>query len=164
VASHPAFFTPFLLGLAVASDRTQVRRHIALPAVAVLLSLGQAEALAFPLLGTSGPWISPLRLAAIGAAAAWALLAWRHGHRWLVALAAGAGVAGLAGGSVATIAESVAGVLRLLGRFVPRGALGWGVTGVVGGFVFLALGAWNSLRGDTPPRRSSAPATRTDPV
>jgi hypothetical protein len=144
---HPAFLTPFLLGLAVTSGRAQVRRQIALPAVAVVLSLGQAQTLAFPLLGTSGPSVSPLRLAAVGAAVAWALLAWRHGHRWLVALAAGASAAGLAGGSLSAIAESVEGLLRVLGRLVPRGALGWGITGVVGGFVFLALGAWHSLRG-----------------
>ncbi len=164
VAFYPAFLTPLLLGLAVASQRTQVRRQVVLPALAVLLSLGQAEALAFPLLGTSGPWVSPLRLAALGAAAAWAILAWRYGYRWLVALAAGAGVAGLAGGSVAAVAESVAGLLRLLGRFVPRGPLGWGISGVVGGFVFMALGAWKSLRGGAPsPRpRGGGTSTRTE--
>lgn len=167
VAFYPAFLTPLLLGLAVASERTQPRRQIVLPAIAVVLSLGQAEVLAFPLLGTSGPWVSPLRLAALGAAAAWAILAWRHGYRWLVALAAGAGAAGLAGGSVGAVAESVAGVLRPLGRLVPRDALGWGITGVVGGFVFLALGAWNSVRGGAaaPPsrarRRPSAMTART---
>lgn len=148
VAFHLAFLTPLLLGQALATERTRLRTQILLPALAILLSLGQAEALAFPLLGTRGPWISPLRLAALGAAAAWTILAWRNGHRWLVALAAAVGLGGLAGGSVGSIAEAVAAGVRLLGRLVPRGALGWGVTGVVGGFVFLALGAWNSLRAD----------------
>jgi hypothetical protein len=159
VAFHLAFLAPFLLGLAVCAKREQVVRQIVLPAFAALVSLGQAEALGFPLLGTAGPWISPLRLATLGAAAAYALLAWRHGYRWLAALAAACGLAGVLGTSLSSIGEAVTEVLRLAGRLVPRDALGWGLSGVVGAFVFLALGVWRSFRGSGP-RRSLSSATR----
>jgi hypothetical protein len=159
---HLAFLTPFLLGLAVCARREQVVRQIVLPAVAALVSLGQADALAFSLLGTGGPWVSPLRIATLGAAAAYALLAWRYGYRWLVALAAASGLAGALGTSLSSIGETVGGLFRLAGRLLPRGALGWGLSGVVGAFVFLAFGVRRSLRGNGP-RRSPPSVARPRP-
>ncbi|MCG6922586.1 MAG: hypothetical protein LJF15_16090 [Acidobacteria bacterium] len=160
VVFRPAFLAPFLLGLAVCAGREQVVRQIGLPAAAALFSVGQADALAFPLLGTAGPWISPLRLAILGAATAYALLAWRHGYRWLVSLAAASGLAGLLGPSASSLGERMTDLLRLAGRMLPRNALGWGLSGVVGAFVFLALGAWRSLRGSGPRRSAPPPARR----
>jgi hypothetical protein len=162
---HLAFLAPFLLGLAVCAEREQVVRQVVLAAAAALVSVGQADALAFALLGTGGPWMSPLRLATVGAAAAYALLAWRHGYRWLFALAAASGLAGVLGTSLSSIGEAVTGLLRLADRLVPRGALGWGVSGVVGAFVFLAFGVRRSLQGNGPrgwsrpvsPRRPRSP-------
>ncbi len=156
---HPAYLAPFLLGMALTTRRDQVEKQIALPALAVLLSVGQTEALAFPLLGASGPWVSPLRLAALAAATVWATLAWRHGYRWLVALAAGVGLVGLLGTTVSGIAGSVGVVLRFFARLVPRDTLGWGLIGVAGGFVFLAVGAWNSFRGEAGPQASGPTTT-----
>ncbi len=149
VAFHIAFLAPFLLGRAIAVERHHVGRQIAFPALAVLLSLGQSEALGFPLWGENeGSIVSPLRLATLGAAGAYTALAWRHGYRWLVALAAASGVLGLLGASVASIADSVEALARLVARLLPRNVLGWGLSGVVAAFVSLALGAWRSLRGE----------------
>jgi hypothetical protein len=163
VGFHLAFLAPFLLGLAVCAGREQVVRQIVLPGVAALVSLGQSEALGFPLLGTAGPWISPLRIATLGAAAAYALLAWRHGYRWLMSLAAASGLAGLLGPSVSSIGETATHLLRLAGRLLPRNALGWGLSGVAGAFVFLALGVWRSFHGNGPRRASPSGARRRSP-
>jgi hypothetical protein len=160
---HFALLTPLLLGLAVCAEREQVVRQIVLPAAAVLVSLGQAEALSFPLLAGAGPWVSPLRIATLGAAAAYGVLAWRYGYRWLVTLAAASGLAGLLGPSVSSVGEAAASVLRLMGRLVPRDALGWGLAGVVGAFVFLALGFWRSFRGKGTRRSSPSAGPRTLP-
>ena len=154
VSFHIAFVAPFLLGLALAGERQHVVRQIALPAVAVLLSVGQSEALGFRLWGDGpGSDMSPLRLATLGAAAAYAVLAWRFGYRWLIALAAAGGAAGFLGGSFASIADSVAALVRLVARLLPRTVLGWGLAGIAAAFAFLALGARRSLRGegDRPP-------------
>jgi hypothetical protein len=157
---HFAFLAPLLLGVAVCARREQVVRQIVLPAAAALVSLGQAEALGFPLLATAGPWISPLRIATLGAATAYAVLAWRHRHPWLLTLAAASGFVGVLGAPVSSLGAAARHGLRLAGRLLPHDALGWGLNGVVGAFVFLALGIWRSLRGDAPRRRPSPPRGR----
>ena len=52
---QPAFLTPFLLGLTVIAGRDQVARQVALPGVAVLVSLGQGASLGFALPGPADP-------------------------------------------------------------------------------------------------------------
>ena len=93
---RPAFVAPFLLGLAAIAGREQRARKLALPGLAVLLSLGQAASLGFHLFGADGPLVSPLRLALLGVAVTWGYLAWRDRERWLAILALG-GAAGLLG-------------------------------------------------------------------
>jgi hypothetical protein len=160
VPFRPAFLAPFLLGLALAAGRGQVARQIVLPALAVLVSLGQAQFLGFALPGPIGVPVTPVRLALVGAGAAYGFLAWRYGYRWLVALAALFVVVGSAGGSLSSLADAGAALWRLAGRLVPRGALGWGLTAIAASFVFLAVGASRSLRPRRPAPRAPGPPGR----
>jgi hypothetical protein len=158
VPFHLAYLTPLLLGQAVVVEREQVVQQVLLPALAALVSIGQAETLGIPLSLVSGYWVSPLRIATLGAAAAYGVLAWRHRHRWLVALAAASGLAGVLGTSLWSIGEFLTGLLRLVRRLLPHDALSWGLNGVVGAFVLLGMGAWRSLRGG---RRFPGPSFRS---
>jgi hypothetical protein len=144
---RPAFLAPLLLGLAATAGRDQPARQVVLPALAVLLSLGQGAALGLGVPGAGGT-LSPLRLALLGAAATWAWLARRDREPWLGLLAAVSGAAGLLGSSVSSLGGSLARLLRFLGSLLPRDVFGWGVLAVVSAFVFLVAGARRSLRPD----------------
>jgi hypothetical protein len=152
---QPAFLGPFLLGLAATTPRDRVARQVALPALAVLVSLGQGAVLGFTVPGAVGTF-SPLRLALLGAAATWAWLARRDREPWLGFLAALSGAAGLLGSSVSSLGGSLGRLLRILGSLLPRDVFGWGVLGVIAAFVFLVAGARRSLR----PGRHSRPGAR----
>jgi hypothetical protein len=148
---RPAFLAPLFLGLAVASRRGQVLRQVAVPGIAVLLSLGQAEALGFRLPGGHGPLVSPLGLALAGVAAAWAYLAWRDRERWLVVLAFGSGAAGALGWFAGSVADLLGWGLRFVASVLPRDAFGGGLLAVIAAFVLLGAGARRSLRPSSPP-------------
>ena len=154
-----AFLAPLLLGLAATAGREQLARKVALPGLAVLLSLGQRASLGFALPGMGETLVSPVRLALLAVGMTWAYLAWRDRERWLVVLAAGSGVAALLGASVSRLSGMVGRLLRLVDSLLPRDAFGWGVLTVIAAFVLLAAGARRSL--DAGPRRP--PRSRRTP-
>ena len=145
---QPAFLAPLLLGLAATAGREQLSRQVALPGLALLVSLGQGPSLGFHLLGSGGPFISPLRLALLGVATAWGYLAWRDRERWLAVLALGGGAAGLLGASVSNLSSLLGRALRFLDSLLPRDAFGWGLLTVIAAFVLLAAGVRRSLGGE----------------
>ena len=155
---RPAFLAPLLLGLAVASRRGQVFRQVAAPGLAVFVSLGQGTSLGFHVLGGRGPVVSPLILALVGVAVAWAYLAWRDRERWLVVLALGSTAAGALGSAAARLSEMIGSLLRFVDTLVPRDAFGTGILAVIVAFVLLGAGARHSLRPSGPP--SASPAGR----
>ena len=150
---QPAFVAPFLLGLAAVAGREQLARKVALPAVAVLVSLGQGPSLAFHLLDATGPFLSPLRLALCGVALTWGYLAWRDRERWLAVLALGGAAAGLLGSSVSGLSSLLAKAFRSLDSALPRDAFGWGLLTVIAAFVLLAAGVRRSLGEEPGPFR-----------
>jgi len=141
---QPAFLAPLLLGLAATAERGRRARMLALPALAVALSLGQKATLGFAL-GPEGPLVSPLRLALLGVAATWGYLAWRDRERWLAVLAAACGVAGVVHSYWSSLWHVLGRVLAFVDARRPRDAFGWGVLAVVAAFVLLAAGARRSL-------------------
>jgi hypothetical protein len=145
---RPAFVAPFLLGLVVAAAREQVLRQVALPALAVVCSLGQGATLTFRVFGSGGFALSPLRLALLGVAASWAYLAWRDRERWLAVLAIGSGTSGFLGWSAPRLSDALG---RLLDSLLPRDAFGWGALTVIAAFVLLGAGARRSLVGEPRP-------------
>ncbi|MGE5125504.1 MAG: hypothetical protein ACM3PV_04385, partial [Betaproteobacteria bacterium] len=144
---RPAFLAPILLGLALTAGHEQLARQVALPGLAVLVSLGQASTLGIHAPGWQGVVVSPLHLALVGVAAAWGYLAWRDRARWLALLALGSGLAGSLGASAPHLADALARALRRLAFLVPPDGFGWGVLTVIAAFVFLAAGARRSLFG-----------------
>jgi len=153
-----AYLAPLWLGLALATRREEVGRQVVYPALAILFSLGQSSSLGQVLTTPTGAPVSALKLALAGAGATCATLAWRHGYRWLVALAGLFGVGAL-GGVVPNPLDALGSLMRFVGRAVPRTVLGWGVAGVVSSFLLLALGIWRSLGGSWPGTRASRTAT-----
>ena len=154
---RPAFITPLLLGLAAVAGREQLKRKVAVPALAVLFSLGQGSSLGFHLSAAGGPLVSPLCLAWLGMVATWGYLAWRDDERWLAALALGGGGAGLVGASASSLSVLLTQALRFLGALWPRDAFGWGLLTVVAAFALLAVGARRSLGAKPgPPSRDPA--------
>jgi len=141
---QPAFLAPLLLGLAVSAESGGLARKVALPSLALIVSLGQKAALGFAP-GTDGPFVSPLRLALLAAVVTWAYLAWRDRERWLAVLAVVSGVAGLLGSSASSVWRALSRVLLFVDAHRPRDAFGWGVLAVVAAFVLLAAGARRSL-------------------
>ena len=137
-----AFLAPFLLGLAVAAPRERLARQLALPGLAVLVSLGNDPELVVRVFGQDGPSVSALRLALIGVGLAWAYLAWRDRDPWLVALAAGGGVLGLLGSTTLRLVDAI---FRAFASAVPRDGFGWGALALIAAFVLLAAGARRSL-------------------
>jgi hypothetical protein len=136
---RPAFLAPFLLGLAATSGREQLVRQVALPGLAVLLSLGQSKTLGIA--APVGLLVAPVHLALVGTAAAWAWLAWRDRARWLAVLSVGSAAALLVSTSATPLLEKL-----------PRDAYGWGAVAVIAAFVLLATGARRSLdSGDSGP-------------
>jgi hypothetical protein len=150
------FLAPFLLGLAVTAPRERLARQLLLPAVAVLMSLGNAD-LFVHIFGMAGLVVSPLRLALAGAGIAWAYLAWRDRNRWLIALATCGGVFGLLGSTALRLLEALADWLVLA---VPRDIFDWGTLALIAAFVLLAAGLRRSLHGEPQwpvPRRGAGP-------
>ena len=154
---QPAFLAPVLLGFAATAERGRLARSVALPALALVLSVGQRAALGFAL-GPEGPLVSPLHLGGLAAAATWAYLAWRDRERWLAMLSAVCVVAGLLHSSSASLWPALGRLLAFVDAHRPRDVFEWGVLAVIAAFVLLAAGARRSLA-DTPagPRR---PGTR----
>jgi hypothetical protein len=150
VGFHPAYLAPFVLGLALTAGPRDVNRHVLVPALGVLLSVSQGEDLGIvlPMVGE----LSPLRLAAFAAAATWIVLAYRHRHPWLLALAAASSLAGVAEPATSRVLATAGALGRWMARALPRGPLAWGVAGIVGAFVLLGLGTWRSLGGGRRPR------------
>ena len=144
---RPAFVGPLLLGLAALARRDEVARKVALPGLAVLLSLGQGDSLGFSLFGSDGPFVSPLRLALLGVAMTWGYLAWRDRERWLAVLALTGSAAGLAGASLASLSSLLGRVLRFLDSLLPQDDFAWGLLTVIAAFVLLGAGARRSLGG-----------------
>ncbi|MCG6926019.1 MAG: hypothetical protein LJF30_11985 [Acidobacteria bacterium] len=155
VGFRPAFLAPFALGLALAARREELNRQVLLPAMALLLSVGQREAIDLSPLADGFP-LSPLHLAALAAAVTWAVLAWRYRHPWLAGLAAATVLAGVAGPAASKVAAAAGALGRWVARVLPRDTLAWGVTAVGAAFVFLGIGTWTSLRGPRPPGRRVA--------
>lgn len=148
---RPAFLAPFLLGLAITSGREQLVRQVALPGLAVLLSLGQSTTLGFA--APFGPLVAPVHLALVGTAAAWAWLAWRDRARWMAVLSVGSAAALLVSAGATPLFESL-----------PRDAYGWGAVAVIAAFVLLATGARRSLgSGDCGPLDSWPPWSSHSP-
>jgi hypothetical protein len=159
VGFRPALLAPFLLGLALVARPEQGLRQAVLPALAVLVSLGQDASLGFRLLGSEAVLVSPLRLALVGAAAAWGYLAWRDRERVLAVLGTLSAVAALLGSSATAVSVSASRLVRFLGSLLPRDACGWGIFAVIGAFVLLAEGARHSLGIEPPRPRRRAPAS-----
>ena len=150
---RPAYVAPLLLGLAATAEPDRRARKVALPALAVVLSLGQRVALGFALPGPDGPFVSPLGLALIGVVVTWTYLAWRDREGWLAVLTASLGVAGLLGSLPSSAWRAVGRLLRSAEGHLPRDAFGWGVLAVVAAFVLLAAGARRSLAEPPEARR-----------
>jgi hypothetical protein len=145
VTFQPAFLAPLLLGLAATAEPDRLARKVALPALALALSLGQRAALGFALHGPDGPGVSPLRVALLAAGVTWGYLAWRDRERWLGVLAGGIAVGALLHPSASSVGRTLGRVLLFVDAHRPRGAFGWGVVAVVAAFVLLAAGARRSL-------------------
>jgi hypothetical protein len=154
IGFHPAYLAPFVLGLALTAGPRDVNRHVLAPALAVLLSVCQGDDLGvvLPVLGD----LSPFRLAGVAAAATWVVLAYRHRHPWLLALAAASSLAGVAEPAISRILAAAGALGRWMARGLPRGPLAWGVSGIVAAFVLLGLGTWRSLGGGGLPRLTTA--------
>jgi hypothetical protein len=152
---QPAFFAPFLLGLALVAGREQVVRKVALPGLAALVSLGQGPSLGFHLPGAGATLVSPLHVAILGVVFTWGNLAWRDRERWLAVLALVGGAAGLVGTSVSSLSNLLGRALRLLEPALPRDPFGWGLLTVIASFVLLGAGARRSLGGGSRPRRDA---------
>jgi len=167
---HVAYLGPMVLALGVARILLDVswpgpRWRLALPAAAVLLSIGADVDLTL-----SGPWaipVSPLRLALL--AAGFAYLEGYRLHRGRgFAWGAGLCLLGAASGhTVAAMAARVGWLWRAVAsggrRVVPRTAEAWGVVAVVMAFVLLGLGAAASLvsgQGQQPGPRGRRPGER----
>jgi hypothetical protein len=158
VPFQPAFLAPLVLGLVLVGPRGHVAWQVAPPAFAILASLRQGAELGFSLPGAGD--VSPLRVALLAAATAWAWLAWRDRARGLALLAAGTGAASVLGPhGPSLLAEALGRVVRLLDRARPRDAFGWGVLSVVAAFVLLVAGARRSLWGPPEPPAPRAPRT-----
>ncbi len=150
---QPAFLAPLLLGLAATAERGRFTRSVALPAFALVLSLGQKATLGFPL-GPGGPLLSPLPLGGLAAAATWGYLAWRDREKWLAMLSAVCVAAGPLHSSSSRLWHALGRVLAFIDAHRPRDAFDWGVLALIAAFVLLAAGARRSLA-ETPgnPRR-----------
>jgi hypothetical protein len=165
-----AYLGPMVLALGVARILLDVswpgpRWRLALPAAAVLLSIGADVDLTL-----SGPWaipVSPLRLALL--AAGFAYLEGYRLHRGRgFAWGAGLCLLGAASGhTVAAMAGRVGWLWRAVTsggrRIFPRTAEAWGVVAVVMAFVLLGLGAAASLvsgQGRPPEPRGRRPGER----
>ncbi len=166
VTFHSSNLSPLLLGLAVWVGRYdwhistlawRMRMQLVLPFTAVMLA-----AIKFPpdlLFDVMGVWVSPLRLAALGATLVyidgWIL----HRHAYFAAasilclVGAGLGVTvkDMNRNSLEFIRFWLIGIIRL----VPKTASQWGVVSVVGAFVLLAMGASLSLMKGVRVQRSS---------
>jgi hypothetical protein len=156
VTFHPSNLSPLLLGLAVWVGRYdwhvstlawRMRMQLVLPFTAVMLA-----AIKFPpdlLFEVAGVWISPLRLAGLGATLVYVDGWFLHRHAYFAAAAIfclfGAGL----GVSVKEMNRNSLEFMRFwlvgIGRMVPKTASQWGVVSVVGAFVLLAMGAGLSL-------------------
>ncbi len=145
---QPAYLVPLLLGLAATAERGRLARSVALPALAILLSLGQKATLGFAL-GPGAPLVSPLGVGGLAAALTWAYLSLRDRDKWLAVLAGVCGVAGVLHSFPSTLWHALGRVLALVEAHRPRGAFGWGVLAVIAAFVLLAAGARRSLA-ETP--------------
>jgi hypothetical protein len=142
---QPAFLSPLLLGLALTAGRDEEVRKVALPALALVVSLGQAGALGWALPGLPEAIVSPFHVAALAVVVTWGYLAWRDRDPWVAILAGFVGSAGLVGLVPSGAWRAVGRVLLALASHRPRGAFGWGVLAVVAGFVLLGAGARRSL-------------------
>ncbi len=161
VTFHPSNLSPLLLGLAVWVGRYdwhvstlawRMRMQLVLPFTAVMLA-----AIKFPpelLFEVMGVWVSPLRLAALGATLAYIDGWFLHRHAYFAAAAilclVGAGL----GVSVKDMNRNTLDFMRFwlvgISRLVPKTASQWGVVSVVGAFVLLAMGAGLSLLKGAP--------------
>ncbi len=139
---HAAFLTPLLLGLALTLRPDRQVLRLALPALAVLMSLGAGSELHVAALGSE---VSPLRLAMVAAGLVWLYLGWRDRDPWLAALSIGGAAAFLFGPQAARLARSI---VRILSESLPRDRFGWGALTVIAAFVLLAAGARRSLQGE----------------
>jgi hypothetical protein len=154
---HPAFLAPLLLGFTLTSRREQLVRQVALPGLALLLSIGQGAALGAPTAG-GALLATPLPVTLTAVIATWTYLAWRHRARWLAILAAASALAGIPGAIVQDLAGGATRLLRTIGTLVPRDAFGWGTLTVLAAFVFLAAAVRRSLGlGGRPGPRSRLP-------
>jgi hypothetical protein len=148
---QPAFVAPLLLGLAATAEPGRLVRIVGLPALAVVLSLGQRAALGMAF-GAQGPLVSPLHLGALAAAATWGYLAWRDRERWLAVLAAVCGVAGMLHAFSSRLWHALNRVLAFIDEHLPGDEFGWGVVAVIAAFVLLAAGARRSVADARTPR------------
>jgi hypothetical protein len=151
IAPWPAFLAPLLLGLALV-DWDEKWLYVALPAMALLFSIGQDQLLGW-LLGAEG--VSPARLVLLVIAAGIVVRAWLLGLRWLVASGSALALAGILGtegiGSLMSIPPRLLGwLVRFVGPHLPKGAAGWGVVTVALAFLLLALGLHRSLKTHPP--------------
>jgi hypothetical protein len=155
---YDANLAPLTLGLALAfglqdkhivSLAMRMRLQLLLPMLAVALSVGFPSALMFRLFGSSGAWMSPLRLAFLGAVIVYVhgLFTYRHAY-FAIATAGSFAAAGL-GVSAPAIWQSLSSgwwiTVDVGRRLVPRTSTHWGIVSLVGAFVMLALGAITSI-------------------
>jgi hypothetical protein len=157
---YAAFFSPLLLGLAVAltpvTPSALLKRadvallRFVLPALAVLLSIDAPVALVLTTFEPYGRDVTPQFLAVFGAYLVYVYL---YLARFApVLLPAGTALAGLylfgpAPAQVASGTKQGANwFYNLITRLVPSTTAGWGVVSVCAAFAFLAIGAMISLR------------------
>lgn len=161
VTFHPSNLSPLLLGLAVWVGRYdwhvstlawRMRMQLVLPFTAVMLA-----AIKFPpelLFEVMGVWVSPLRLAALGATLVYIDGWFLHRHAYFAAASLLCFVGAGLGVSVKDMNRNTLEFIRFwlvgIARLVPKTASQWGVVSVVGAFILLAMGAGLSLLKGSP--------------
>lgn len=164
---------PVLLGLAIACARCgpawastpwRVWIHLALPLVAVGLSMRFPDTLVRAIPGVSAILLSPWRAALMGAALVYAHGLWVHRHAVFAWASGACALAALSGHSLAAVGQTLAGLGRKMASLVPETSFQWGVAAIAAAFALLWLGAVVSLWPSGRDSRNDALRTPPSPV
>jgi hypothetical protein len=160
----PANLAPVLLGLAIAAGVLETSAaqalRIVLPALAMLLSLGEPALFHTPLFGRV-----QLTPAMVAIASAYLVYVYSFFFSRAIYFVGGAIAVGLALALGPTFAQARAGfefawrwTSELIDDHLPRTALQWGLAALAGAFGFLGIGAAVSLRKPPPTATLQEPA------
>jgi hypothetical protein len=170
-AHHSTFayadVAPLLIGIAIASSRFTLPgafrgMAVALPALAVLMSLNAPEGLWLmtPIIPTTH-FISPAVLAAGAAVISYGYLYSLSAAVWAAVFVFGCSVVYFVQGWILAAMKLL---MRVMGKILdailaatPATPAEWGITAILASFLFLGVGAWISLRRTRPEARAFSP-------